>query len=693
MKWYGLLFLSVLSTSSAVFAQATQPFTPNTTQTQTTGQRTFGGGVSFSGVGGAIASCLAGSKFAQDGIKGLKDSLGINTGSSSGATGLSVAVNDSRGTAEEQKQNEKERCLDAVAYSVAQTSLQQMTNQTLNWVNTGFAGNPLYVRDTQSFLSSIENQQIRNFVQTSVTGGNQGATGGQVTNGLISILTGRKINSSTAPQTQSEQEYQSFMTDFRNGGWSGWLRSIDPSVNPVAQTLKQSQDLQNNITENKLSIIQELEQGSGFLSQKRCAEEGSGTNPDGSKTCLRYETVTPGSVIASQLQTVLGSKTRQLENADELNEIVGAFFDSLLNNLFGQGLQALSTGVGRRTGTTGTQFGGPGSNVLIGSNGQVIPSLTNSPKGIDTGDFNISNPRHLAAIIKTQKDFLNQSLDSQASLQKIPLNLGKLDYCFPGPNPGWESAVETSAPGFQGAILQGKPKFGDGTLVLGKYSLFDPVKNEMREFVRARESGRYDYQIYLELRNIASYSVLPSPLDLIIGTIFGNQEGADMTRVPPRVLFILDFWYDEYRAEMERRYNEIALQNAFIQAREGIESAAFVRTYVKNIYKQISGLYGYAQATTVLDAEYNNITDETTVAIERLEKIRARQLAIVTAARARHIAEKRAQGITVNLSCLNQNYDITNTPIVGKVRQEPDADTEKALLQKYSDEFYANVNP
>lgn len=705
MKRYPILYILLMTSlvlPTVVGAQ--QQFIPNTTQTQNTGQRTFGGGVNFSGVGGAIAGCLGVGGKISTGLSALTKNLsgsGTQNSDSSGISSISgangsVPTSDSKALEKLQAAEKKENCLDGVAYALGQKSLQQVTNKTINWVNTGFGGNPLYVRDAQSFLSSIENDQVRSFLQTSNIL-NQGSTNQlqqSVSGSILSMLTGRKLPQNTSGSTDP------FISDFSQGGWTSFFKLIDPVNNPISQVLTQSQSLQNQINQNQTMVQQELLQGKGFLSQKKCVEYASGAtagigasiNPDGSPVCLKYETVTPGSVIAEQLSSITNSPVRQLEQADEINEVLGAYFDQMISSLFSYGIQSLSTS--RRTSGDYSLSGGMGSNTIIGSNGQALSgssgplSFNQLQASLSTKDFNISNPRHIAAVLKTQKDFLNQMKDSQAALQKIPLAIGKLDYCMPGPNPNWKTAVEQSSPGFQGGILQGNPKL-KGIIELAKYSLFDPVKNNYREFPG----------FTVDVGNVWLYTLIngkPATIGLlssIAGGILGGPPTIDMSSVPPRLLFILDYWYDEYEKEMDARYSFEAVQTAFINTKTGIVEKTFAKNYIKDIYKQLSSLYGYSQSAEELSAEYNDMSDETQVNIIKLEAIRAEALDIVKVARARHIAEKKAQGITVNTACLDLNYDIKNTPILVQPRVEPDADTEIGLLRKYNSEFYAKVNP
>ncbi|MGO8183178.1 hypothetical protein, partial [Rhizobium leguminosarum] len=62
------------------------------------------------------------------------------------------------------KLTSKEACWDQFATQAGQMALGQLTNKTITWVNKGFDGNPLYIRNIDSYLKNSEKYQIKEFL-------------------------------------------------------------------------------------------------------------------------------------------------------------------------------------------------------------------------------------------------------------------------------------------------------------------------------------------------------------------------------------------------------------------------------------------------------------------------------------------------------------------------------------------------
>lgn len=110
---------------------------------------------------------------------------------------------------------------------------------------------------------------------------------------------------------------QDFYNNYNNGGPDAFAYiAFQPQNNPYGL---------QRIVDSELSARQEAE-------EKRELEElawGSGIRPLKDATGLIE---TPAKVIETQLNEVLGSQTRSLENADEISEIVVAAVSSLITN-------------------------------------------------------------------------------------------------------------------------------------------------------------------------------------------------------------------------------------------------------------------------------------------------------------------------------------------------------------------------
>ncbi len=183
----------------------------------------------------------------------------------------------------------REECLNGIAVTLAKNQLTSMTKATMNWVNTGFNGNPMYVRDVNSFMGSIEDEILKSQLAlfknpgTSITDYPYGrgfakmainarSLKKDVMGGLKSDMTSYLVPGAT-PET--------FAKDFSQGGWNGWLAmtQIDRN-NPFGFTIRATEDLVEKQAKQVQTTKEELTQGGGYLSQKKCVEyEKPATTP------------------------------------------------------------------------------------------------------------------------------------------------------------------------------------------------------------------------------------------------------------------------------------------------------------------------------------------------------------------------------------------------------------------------------
>lgn len=518
------------------------------------------------------------------------------------------------------KQTEKEakfreECINGVAYSLAKAQLAAMTQKTVNWINSGFGGDPLFLKSPDSFYESLGKSTVRTFlgpiadysVKDIYPYGRDFARS-TIANNRATIQD--KLQSTLRNSLVDGATEEDFANDFSKGGWNGWFALTQtPQNNPLGFNIIATQELADKKSKEAAQQRDELAQNNGFLSQKRCVEydkpvqnagyynqNGATTKGDLSviskddkfvistkvinetdftvsaeytapsagnitaeiqqnstkkdskvvstinakgktlfnisfsgltagtpyslyvnfntsssapifkafiqtkqsssgntnttqttedtknRNCLKWETVTPGTVIQDQLKTNLGSSTRQLELADSVNESLTAVFSALMNQLINQGLNSLSN---FDTKNINSPFGGPGSNKLYDSFGNEITGIpgSNGPLGnvltvnrgrgwfsvdkfdittalgdtygkiesVRTGEpcdppnkkFSNNRCRYVVkkGVITIQKDYIDAVNKSLKILPNIVPALGELDYCIPGPNPRWEAGA------------------------------------------------------------------------------------------------------------------------------------------------------------------------------------------------------------------------------------------------------------
>ncbi len=107
----------------------------------------------------------------------------------------------------------------------------------MNWINSGFGGDPMYVTDVNSFMNGLSDsilQKEANLFKNPATNGDypygrsfaQGAiTGSQVVKNFQDSMK-QDLTSYLTPGSTP----QSFATDFSQGGWDGWLALTQHSL-------------------------------------------------------------------------------------------------------------------------------------------------------------------------------------------------------------------------------------------------------------------------------------------------------------------------------------------------------------------------------------------------------------------------------------------------------------------------------
>ncbi len=286
----------------------------------------------------------------------------------------------------------KEYGLDGFANAVAKIALKKLTSKTVNWINSGFKGNPAYIQNPKQFFLDIGDNVASDFL--SQAGINQICSPfkAQVRLALVKNYISEADENYSCTLSILKDNYDAFTNDFAQGGWQGWFEITQNSQNnPYGSYLAAKSTLAIKIGTEKNQYQKELDLSGGFLNYKRCPRGGEYVTPGGEKRCsVEEETVTPGSAINEQLNRSLGSSWSQLEAADELDEIVTALVTQLVEQVAGKvgGLFGASeAGSGSSGGTlTGEIYDQPQPPPTSGPITATQPSINcNSTGGSATG--------------------------------------------------------------------------------------------------------------------------------------------------------------------------------------------------------------------------------------------------------------------------------------------------------------------
>lgn len=257
-----------------------------------------------------------------------------------------------------------------VLMSAARMIIRQFTLSVVNWINSGFKGNPSFVTNTEQFLLNTADITVGDFLM------NEPALDFLCDPFKIQVKLAIGLQYRPFKQqiecsfTEAVANVNDAMNKFTNGdfigggGWDSWLKMTTvPQNNQLGATMLAQAELDARIADAVTARNKELDWGNGFMSWKDCPEVETETNDPteaeinavleedarfdryaavnsqkrGNNGCV---IITPGGVIASKMNWFESSTLRQLELANDFNEIIYA----LANQVILKGMGALSEG-------------------------------------------------------------------------------------------------------------------------------------------------------------------------------------------------------------------------------------------------------------------------------------------------------------------------------------------------------------
>lgn len=249
----------------------------------------------------------------------------------------------------------KEYVLDGIAFAIINMMIQQMSNDIISWINSGFQGDPAFVRNFDSFLTGIGDRAVGEFIGGTELGQYLCSPFRiQIQYALeLQYTATRNFGAPSNSCTLSgiEQNIQNFMNgNFIAGSWSDWFRiTQNPQYNAHGAMLMAQEKLSMNMANAKSQQTNQLGWGDGMMSAQECVQ--TIYNNDGTTECLEYRTVTPGTAIEDSLNEALAAPGQRIQVADEINEIFAALFNQLVTQAF--------SGVGGLLGLTGSGGSAP----------------------------------------------------------------------------------------------------------------------------------------------------------------------------------------------------------------------------------------------------------------------------------------------------------------------------------------------
>jgi hypothetical protein len=270
----------------------------------------------LSGLAGVAGACLA-SIAASDLASAIPSLSSILTG----------AVNTSDSGTHGSLQ--ADQILQCVTKALATIAIQEITAQTVNWINSGFSGQPAFVQNYQQFFSSVADQAAGQVIQGSDLSFLCSPFQLQVRIAIAQSYASRN-SAATCSLSGIVGNIQQFANgDFSQGGWPGLISfTTMPTNNPYGAYMYGQVDLQKAVNTAVLYNTQELSNGQGFLSIK----DKNGNIID------------PGTALVGSLNAILNVNLNQFGLATSIDQILNALTNQLITKMFNNGLANLGNG-------------------------------------------------------------------------------------------------------------------------------------------------------------------------------------------------------------------------------------------------------------------------------------------------------------------------------------------------------------
>lgn len=239
---------------------------------------------------------------------------------------------------------QKESTLDAIQYAAAKVVINNITNSIVNWINSGFEGGPAFVTDPEAFLVDVGDQIAGNFIAGTEIDFLCEPFQLELRRALNIDISRNFVQANYCRLSDIVSNVENFTKftdgDFTRGGWNSWFEISQNSYgNPLGVYNEGRAEIAIRTARGQEIELAKLNWGQGFLSWRDCLTR------DSEGECLTYSEIkTPGSVIEDQLSQTLGTGVRQLELADEINEIVGALVGQLAQTVLADGLSSFGSG-------------------------------------------------------------------------------------------------------------------------------------------------------------------------------------------------------------------------------------------------------------------------------------------------------------------------------------------------------------
>jgi hypothetical protein len=357
--------------------------------------------------------------------------------------------------------NKKERCLDKAARFAVIRLMDEFTYATVQWINSGYKGDPFYIEDFGGYLGGIAEAEFEGIIRFVNTGDSP------FREIIVDALLGSSLNTLRDNYAYSlnaalgSNSLEDFQGSFGVGGWAAFNLMAKPQNNPFGYYFQIQNELGyrlygTDLTASASANIEIPHINGGFLSWKECRlsqaqseglansnyedpykdgyifsdayyNSGELTLDDKKHICVKSEVETPGGVAADLITLPIRTPLRQLELADEVNENLTLIANAALLQLVDKTYQDLA---------------GTSSDPNSDDYGAFAGQLENpgNPGGTTQNDVNTPVLEALQGnVIPNLEIYIAKIQTYLADLNVYYQEAVDLDYCIPGPNPAWQT--------------------------------------------------------------------------------------------------------------------------------------------------------------------------------------------------------------------------------------------------------------
>lgn len=249
--------------------------------------------------------------------------------------------------AKQRNESKSQTVMQCIVKSIAQAAIDQITRSIVNWINSGFNGQPSFVTNFNQYFANVADQAAGEFIKGSSLSFLCSPFAPKIKIAIAQSYANRNNNGGTCSLSKITNNINGFLKgNWSAGGWGSLLQfTTMPTNNPYGAYAYAQIGLSNSIASAQNNANRNISPG-GFISVQKCDNVPTVTVGTGSvPTQKNCKVTTPGQVIQDSLKASQDSSINQLNIAQDINSIINALTNQLvLKTLYG-GLANANTGV------------------------------------------------------------------------------------------------------------------------------------------------------------------------------------------------------------------------------------------------------------------------------------------------------------------------------------------------------------